>query len=105
MSLVAKSVKPYTGVEFDKTVGNYRIITYQAYDAFGLIGSEHNGIAVLNETDKNVVLDQYCRQSSGYDGVGDHVIKKAEELCELLQNDGDAFREFVNNNEHARYNI
>jgi len=39
-----------------------------AYNAFGLIGSEHNGIFVLNDTNKTVVLDRHCPIASGYCG-------------------------------------
>jgi hypothetical protein len=37
-----------------------------AYNAFGLIGSEHNGIAVLDEDNRCVVLDQHERNNSGW---------------------------------------
>ena len=39
-----------------------------AYDAFGLIGSEHNGIFILDDTNKRVLTDRICEQSSGYYG-------------------------------------
>lgn len=39
-----------------------------AYNAMGLIGSEYNGIFVLDETNKNVLTDQEHPESSGYHG-------------------------------------
>jgi hypothetical protein len=103
--LTPKNIMPFMGVEFDQVVGDYRVITYQAYNAMGLIGSECNGIAILSEKNRDVVLDEYCKQSSGYCGVGHAVIKKAIELCELIKTDFDTFREFVNENPRARYEI
>ena len=42
------------------------MFVYCAYDAFGLIGSEMNGIAVLDETGRSVVTDGLARAESGY---------------------------------------
>ena len=42
------------------------IIIYSAYNALGLIGSEMNGIAVLDETNQAVVTDGIARADSGY---------------------------------------
>lgn len=73
-SLVSKSVGPYTGVQFDR-VREYengrslRILTYQAFNAMGLIGSECNGVAVLDEDSKGVVTDEMAKGPSGYNGV------------------------------------
>ena len=39
-----------------------------AYNAFGLIGPEHNGIFVLNDTAKTVDTDRVCEESTGYFG-------------------------------------
>lgn len=39
-----------------------------AYDAFGLIGPEHNGIFILDDTHKRVVLDRDNEETSGYHG-------------------------------------
>ena len=40
-----------------------------AYDAFGLIGSEANGLFLLNETRGEVVFDEHLKASSGYYGA------------------------------------
>jgi len=39
-----------------------------AYDAYGLIGPEHNGVFVLDDTRKSVVLDRDTPETSGYSG-------------------------------------
>lgn len=39
-----------------------------AYNALGLIGSEKNGIFVLNETKRDVVLDEHLRIDTGWFG-------------------------------------
>ncbi len=53
-----------------RTVGGieYAVGIAGAYDAFGLIGSEHNGIFVLDDTNRQVVLDQDTCEGSGYNG-------------------------------------
>jgi len=74
-------VGPFMGVGFDKRVTfncrnksgprtrTFRIITYQAYNAFGLIGPEFNGVAVLDEDQKQVLCDNIEREQTGYFGV------------------------------------
>ncbi len=47
---------------------DYVIVIAGAYNAFGLIGPEHNGIAVLDDTAKRVVLDRHAPEPSGYSG-------------------------------------
>jgi hypothetical protein len=39
-----------------------------AYNAYGLIGSEYNGIFILDDTNKRVVLDRDTPEPSGYHG-------------------------------------
>ena len=103
--LVHKNIGPYTGVEFDRTVGTFRVITYQAYNAMGLIGSECNGIAILNEANMTVLLDEHMKQGSGYCGVGNAVIAEAGRICNLIRKDFQAFVELVNNHPRSRYTI
>ena len=73
-SLVPNNVGPYTGVQFDR-VRKYengrslRILTYQAFNAMGLIGSECNGVAILDEDNKQVLTDELAIGPSGYNGV------------------------------------
>jgi hypothetical protein len=44
-----------------------------AYNAFGLIGSEHNGIFVLDDTNKAVIFDRDTEISSGYQAQWDRL--------------------------------
>jgi hypothetical protein len=39
-----------------------------AYNAFGLIGPEHNGVFILDDTHKRVLTDRICEESTGYFG-------------------------------------
>lgn len=65
-------VSQFMGVWADqfRTFGKmkFRVLGYSAYNAFGLIGSECNGIAILNENEKSVITDEIAKQSSGYFG-------------------------------------
>lgn len=70
---MTKTVGPFVGVAADavRTFPNgrkFRFIVYGAYNAFGLIGPEKNGVAVLDETDPAVVCDELGRIDSGYHG-------------------------------------
>jgi len=47
---------------------DYTVGVASAYNAFGLIGPEHNGVFVLDETDKQVCMDRHAEISSGYYG-------------------------------------
>lgn len=74
-------LKPFTGVEWAwkrKFPNGKRchIIAYRAYDAFGLIGSEMNGVAVValpNTEGKDhegaIIATEIACESSGYFGL------------------------------------
>lgn len=70
--LTVQALGPYTYVRraVSRTIAGREFIVaiYGAYNAGGLIGSEHNGIVVLDQTRKAVVLDGHCPQASGYHG-------------------------------------
>lgn len=70
-----------------------------AYNAFGLIGSEVNGIVVLNDTKKDVVLDEHLRADSGYFGPGDQHRKELERLKGLKPKE---FMDFIGKHPRAR---
>lgn len=70
-----------------------------AYDAFGLIGPEHNGIFVLNDTEKRVVLDRHCPEASGYCGPSAAQWAEFKRVAELP---AAAFRNFCRNNPRFR---
>jgi len=89
------SVGPFMGIEFDQTrtvlvAGHprrFRIVAYEAYNAFGLIGPEKNGVAVLDEDHKYVVTDEIARTDSGYCGLPAATLAEARGLCEALDAD------------------
>lgn len=45
-----------------------RVVLYGAYNALGLIGPEMNGIAILDEDARCVVLDGHLQEDTGYFG-------------------------------------
>ena len=92
------NVGPYMGVSNEKYVGRYRIILYGAFNAQGLIGSEHNGIAVLDEQDHTVLLDRHAQINSGYYGAGRTQITEFSRLVALDYEDLEKFIE-----SHPRY--
>ena len=89
------SVGPYTGIEFDATrevavkggTRHFRIVAYEAYNAFGLFGPEKNGVAVLDEDHRTVVTDEIARVDSGYCGLPATTLAEARSLCEALDAD------------------
>lgn len=70
-----------------------------AYNAFGLIGSEHNGIFILDDDAKRVVLDQHLPIDSGYHGPSSEQRTELERICDLPT---PAFRNFIRNHERSR---
>lgn len=105
-SLWQKQIGPFMGVSSDATReqegGRFRIIVYGAHNAYGLIGSEQNGIAVLDNERRAVLLDMECCESSGYYGPSK---KQEERLREIVEMPQVEFKRFVNLHSHARYQI
>lgn len=95
----------YDGIEFMKEItfpNNRKLIVfaYRAYNAFGLIGPEKNGIGILDVTKGTILADEICKESSGYCGLSDKQYTKAQEIASY------DFREmcqFVNNSGRNRY--
>jgi hypothetical protein len=84
---------------------SFRVILYGAYNAMGLIGSEYNGIAILDEDQKQVLADNIGRGSSFYgtsDGPSDAQKAKYEQVLKLSWED---FRTLVNTSGRNRYSI
>jgi hypothetical protein len=106
MALAAKSVGPFMGVTKDKVVEKggrkFRLVLYGAYNAFGLIGSECNGIAVLDEDRKEVVLDEEAKIPSGYYGPSESQKKRFKEIRTMTWED---FRAWVNAHPRRRHEI
>lgn len=63
------------------------ILLSGAYNAYGLIGPEMNGIVVLNDTKKAVVLDMVCQEPTGwypgYSGPSERQVELFEALAEM----------------------
>ena len=70
-----------------------------ALDAFGLIGPEHNGIFILDDDEKRVVLDRHCEIASGYFGPSKEQWAEFKRIAELPLT---AFRNFCRNNPRYR---
>lgn len=110
MKLIAldwsKNVGPFMGVTQDETITldgrKFRIVLYAAYNALGLIGPEKNGIAVLNEDAKDVVLDEEACIGSGYYGPS-----KAQKVRfnEIVAMGWPTFRSWVNSHPKRRYDL
>jgi hypothetical protein len=86
-----KKIGPYVGLSKDETRKfpklKVRIILYGAYNAMGLIGSECNGIVILNDTKRQVVLDEHCRISSGWFGPDNSQIAEFNRIMALSEAD------------------
>lgn len=100
-------VGPYTAVSKDQTryfMGKqgYRFVLYGAYNAFGLIGTEMNGIAVLDEENKRVLCDGIAQADTGYFGP---TTDQVDTFIDLLSMDYAQFKDFINSNPRSRYRI
>ncbi|MFK4135914.1 hypothetical protein ACI2KR_27070 [Pseudomonas luteola] len=94
------TVSQFAGVTYDQTRdfgtnGSYRVMVYAAYNAFGLIGPERNGIAViqLEGSSGRVVADSIAQADSGYFGPSNEQVKLFEEIKDMSW---ETFRAFVN---------
>lgn len=97
------SVGQYTMVHHDKTLKfgkrSFRVIVYGAYNAYGLIGTENNGIAVLDEDRMQVVLDGHCPQETGAYGPSNGQLVEWQRICRM---DSAEFVEFCNSHPRLR---
>ena len=99
-------VGPFMGVQRDKIITfgkrKFRVVLYAAYNAFGLIGSERNGVAVLDENKRAVLLDGESQIDSGYYGASGAQFKRFDEVVAMswLQ-----FQTWVNGHENKRFDI
>ena len=98
---------PFVGISADKKITfedlpgrTFRLIIYGAYDAFGLIGSECNGIAVLDEDKLEVVCDEISRTGTGYCGPSQKQISAFAHMQTLSWND---FRNYINDHPRSRF--
>lgn len=79
--------------------GDYIVGIAAAYNAFGLIGPEHNGIFVLDDKNRCVVLDQDTRETSGYHGPSQ---AQWDRLRDVMTMDDEAFQTFIHNHPRSR---
>lgn len=100
----------YAGITHDKELifevpsakhgeRSFRVALYNAYNAHGLIGSEHNGIVILDQNRFCVVLDRHCEQASGYNGPSRKQVEEWERIIKMSWED---FKIFVNTNSRTR---
>jgi hypothetical protein len=85
---------------FDKR--NFVIFIYGATNVYGLIGPEDNGIAILDEDNKRVILDGHCRENTGYFGPSQ---KQINEFNRIMGMTWGEFKDFVNSNNRSRVHI
>jgi hypothetical protein len=69
-------------IHFKEQNRTFRILLYGAYNAFGLIGPEMNGIAVLDQDNKLVLTDGLARADSGYFGPTRDQVRYFNELVD-----------------------
>lgn len=96
------NVGPYVGVSRDVRRGRYRILVYGAYNACGLIGSEHNGICVLDDQRMQVVADRMVQISSGYHGPSPMQLAALERL---LSCSPASFAHYINVSGRNRFDV
>lgn len=105
---LGERIGPYVGVamrahlHFEEVHRNFTIALYGAYDAYGLIGPEVNGIVVLDDDNMQVVADEIERTNSGYFGPSK---AQEERFGEIARMDWPSFRAFVNAQGRLRYRI
>lgn len=107
-----KNIHPYMYVTEDKTVEypngeKLRYIIYGAYNAMGLIGTEHNGIAILNESKVDVVCDNIGQGDSfAFNPSNISIPKRLKDKFETLVSlPFEEIKEFVNNHQRSRYSL
>ena len=103
VDICSPAIGPFCGVvlKFSRTIGKteYLVLIYRSYNAMGLIGSEFNGIAVLNDTEKTVVTDNIERCINGYEVP----TKKQIDVFKKMRNcTPEEFRDIVNNSPRLR---
>lgn len=103
----APSVLPYMGVSLDQVKKfengrSFRFLVYGAYNAMGLIGSECNGVAILDEDRRKVICDEIAKEDTGYFGPSDDQVAEFTRLTTLSF---EGLKEFVNQHPRTRYAI
>ena len=74
-----------------------------AFNAMGLIGSEYNGIVILDDDRMHVLLDRHLENpNGGYHGPSQTQLAEYDRIQKM---DWQQFREFVNANSRKRYGL
>lgn len=93
VDICSPRVGQYMGVFVDKTRQilegkiTLRFVAYRAYNALGLIGSEFNGIAILDETNKSVLTDNLMKQPSGYSMPEKKIEEEIDRMISMSEDD------------------
>lgn len=83
----------------------YRIVLYGAYNAMGLIGTEYNGIAVLDDNRMKVWCDNICC-AQGWYSANQEPSKAQQLVFENMKKMGtEEFVAFVNAQDRCRYHV
>jgi hypothetical protein len=98
-----KNIGQYAMVSYERTLDfggrKFCVALYGAYNAFGLIGSEKNGICVLDLDRTSVVLDGHSPEDSGYYGPSEAQVVEWERICSMSQEE---FFMFCNGHQNLR---
>ena len=97
MTQLTPRLGPYMGILRDEKRGRYQLALYCAYNAGGLIGSEYNGIVVLDDKDRCVVVDNLA--------VGEPQWRQAALLDSMIKCSPEQFAHTVNSASRARLHI
>ena len=97
MAQLTPRLGPYMGVTRDEKRGKLRFVMYNAYNAYGLIGTEYNGIAVLNDEERNVVTDNLA--------VGESQTAKEALFNRLLKCPKATLLDIINTSNRNRYEL
>jgi hypothetical protein len=101
-----QDIGPYTMVskieELKFGTRTFVLVLYGAYNAMGLIGSECNGIAVLDKDNRLVVLDEHCKIDTGYFGPSESQVREFDRIKAM---DADSFLIFCNAHPRLRKQI
>lgn len=78
----------------------FKIVIAGAFDA-GIVGSECNGIVILDENNESVVLDEHFKEVSGYNGPS---ARQKAEFKRIMDMDWPEFSKFCRENPRFREN-
>ena len=107
MIKLADKVGPYRGVSRDEILEfpegrTFRLLLYGAYDSLGLIGSELNGLAILDEDKKAGLLDNLYVEDTGWYGPS---LAQTNAFERVLAMPWLEFKAMVNAEPEKRYEI